>query len=62
MASDISPEALTVAQENARRLGLAVTFFESDWYDALPSSLSRSMRSWPIRPTSRPGTQSWHRP
>ncbi|MEC8021308.1 MAG: peptide chain release factor N(5)-glutamine methyltransferase, partial [Pseudomonadota bacterium] len=39
MASDISPEALTVAQENARRLGLAVTFFESDWYDALPSSL-----------------------
>lgn len=39
MASDISPEALTVAQENAGRLGLAVTFFESDWYDALPSSL-----------------------
>ena len=58
MASDISPEALTVAQENARRLGLAVTFFESDWYDALPSSFSRSMRSWPSVHIA-PGTQSW---
>ena len=38
-ASDISPDALAVAEENARRLGLAVTFFESDWYEALPSSL-----------------------
>ena len=38
-ASDISPDALAVAQENATHLGLAITFFESDWYEALPSSL-----------------------
>jgi len=38
-ASDISPDALAVAQKNATHLGLAVTFFESDWYEALPSSL-----------------------
>ena len=62
MASDISPEALTVAQENARRLGLAVTFFESDCTTRCRRAFSRSMRSWPIRPTSRPGTQSWLRP
>jgi release factor glutamine methyltransferase len=38
-ASDISPDALAVAQGNAAHLGLAVTFFASDWYAALPSSL-----------------------
>lgn len=38
-ASDISPDALAVARDNAARLGLAITFFESDWFEALPPSL-----------------------
>ena len=36
-ATDFSPDALAVAEGNARRLGLAnVTFLRSDWYDAVP--------------------------
>ena len=38
-ASDVSAEALAVARGNARRLGLAVEFFESDWCGNLPSNL-----------------------
>ena len=37
--SDVSAEALAVARGNARRLGLAVEFFESDWCGNLPSNL-----------------------
>lgn len=38
-ATDVSPEALAVADENARRLGLAnVDFRLGDWFDALPPS------------------------
>jgi release factor glutamine methyltransferase len=39
-ALDRSPDALDVARENARQLGLAecVTFLASDWYVALPAS------------------------
>lgn len=38
IALDRSTDALAVAQENARQLGLdgRVRFVESDWYDALP--------------------------
>lgn len=36
-AVDLSPAALDIARGNARRLGAAVRFFESDWYAALPS-------------------------
>lgn len=34
-AVDASPEALSVARDNAARLGAAVTFIESDWFAAL---------------------------
>lgn len=39
-ALDRSPDALDVARENARQLGLTerVTFLASDWYAALPAS------------------------
>lgn len=37
-ATDLSPEALTVAQENAAAHDVAVTFFEGDLLDALPAS------------------------
>ncbi|VVE21512.1 peptide chain release factor N(5)-glutamine methyltransferase [Pandoraea terrigena] len=39
-ALDRSPDALDVARENARQLGLAdrVTFLASDWYAALPAN------------------------
>ncbi|MEM6639361.1 MAG: peptide chain release factor N(5)-glutamine methyltransferase [Pseudomonadota bacterium] len=36
LATDRCPAALTVASENARRLGLDVAFFEGDWLGALP--------------------------
>ena len=39
-ASDLSAEALAVARGNARRLGLAVEFFESDWAGNLPPDLA----------------------
>jgi release factor glutamine methyltransferase len=35
MAVDLSPNALAVARANARRLGAAVTFVESDWFSAI---------------------------
>lgn len=34
-AVDLSPEALAVAQDNARRLGLAVTFHAGSWWQPL---------------------------
>jgi release factor glutamine methyltransferase len=34
-AVDVSPDALTVARENAARLNAKVTFIESDWYSAV---------------------------
>ncbi|WP_028455627.1 peptide chain release factor N(5)-glutamine methyltransferase [Chitinilyticum litopenaei] len=34
-AVDVSPDALAVAMDNARRLGASVQFHESDWYAAL---------------------------
>ena len=38
-ATDISPETLAIAVENARRLGLShVDFRRGDWFDALPAS------------------------
>ncbi len=38
MASDVSPSALKVAQQNANNLSLSdyVQFFESNWFDQLP--------------------------
>lgn len=36
LATDHSAEALAVAQENAARLKASVTFWQGDWYDALP--------------------------
>ena len=36
-AAELSPAALGVARGNAERLGLAVDFFESDWYGNLPA-------------------------
>jgi release factor glutamine methyltransferase len=38
-AADLSPEALTLAAENAESTGLAgrVAFVESDWFDGLPA-------------------------
>jgi release factor glutamine methyltransferase len=42
IATDISREALALAQENARRLDLGnVTFVESDWYASLPDPQAR---------------------
>ncbi|TAK91578.1 MAG: peptide chain release factor N(5)-glutamine methyltransferase [Burkholderiaceae bacterium] len=35
-ASDVSPAALAVARGNAAQLEAAVTFIESDWWQALP--------------------------
>jgi release factor glutamine methyltransferase len=35
-ATDISPDALTLAQSNAQRLNARVTFIESNWLTALP--------------------------
>jgi len=40
LAADLSPAALAVARGNAARLGLAVHFFESDWYGNLPHDLA----------------------
>ncbi len=38
VATDVSPDALAVARDNARRLGIAnVAFLRSDWYEALPA-------------------------
>lgn len=34
-ALDVSPAALTVAQDNANRLGATVHFLHSDWFDSL---------------------------
>src|SRR5690606_16339781 len=38
-ASDLSAEALAVAQRNAERLGARVQFHQGSWYDALPAGL-----------------------
>lgn len=35
VATDASPEALVLAQDNARRLSANVCFLHGDWYDAL---------------------------
>jgi release factor glutamine methyltransferase len=35
VATDISVKALAVAKENARRLGVQISFIESDWFSAL---------------------------
>ncbi len=35
VATDISAKALTVARENAKRLGVQISFIESDWFSAL---------------------------
>jgi release factor glutamine methyltransferase len=38
IATDVSPDALAVAEGNARRLGLGnVAFLHSDWYAAVPA-------------------------
>ena len=39
-ATDIDPECLSLARENARRHGVEVEFFEADWYRGLPSESS----------------------
>jgi release factor glutamine methyltransferase len=36
-ATDISPDALAVARENAQQHHLQVAFIESDWFQAIPS-------------------------
>lgn len=43
IAVDISPEALSVAKDNAESLGLVsrTTFVESDWFASLPSKAAR---------------------
>jgi len=39
LATDVSPAALDVARENARRLDLAnVEFIQSDWYETVPAT------------------------
>jgi release factor glutamine methyltransferase len=35
VATDISAKALAVAKENAKRLGVQISFVESDWFSAL---------------------------
>lgn len=39
VATDLSPEALAVAQGNAERLGARVEFREGSWYEALPPGM-----------------------
>jgi release factor glutamine methyltransferase len=36
-ATDIDPECLSLAGENARRHGVEVEYFEADWYRGLPA-------------------------
>jgi len=36
-ASDLDPRCLSLASDNARRHGVEIEFFESDWYHGLPS-------------------------
>jgi release factor glutamine methyltransferase len=38
-ATDLSPEALDLARENARQNGVAVAFYEGDLFSALPAGL-----------------------
>jgi release factor glutamine methyltransferase len=38
-AAELSPAALALARRNAEGLGLAIEFFESDWYGNLPPGL-----------------------
>lgn len=38
-ATDLSEEALSLAKENAERLGLDIEFFHGDLFDALPRSI-----------------------
>ena len=35
-ATDISTKALSIARQNAQKLGAAVTFYEGSWFDAVP--------------------------
>ena len=45
IATDVSADALDVARDNARSLGLAnVEFARSDWYDAVPNLARRRVR------------------
>ena len=47
-ATDVSPDALAVAEGNARRLGLGnVAFLRSDWYAAVPAGLFDAIVSNP---------------
>ena len=39
-ATDVDPDCLTLARENAARLGAMVEFVESDWYRQIPVDLN----------------------
>jgi release factor glutamine methyltransferase len=69
IASDISEDALTLARENARRLGLQVTFVRGDLLDAVEGHLDAVIMNPPYIPEAEelppdvadhePGTALW---
>jgi release factor glutamine methyltransferase len=48
LATDRSTQALEMARENAARLNARVTFYQGDWYDALPDGPHGAVRTFDL--------------